>query len=232
MFAFYWGSRHSGAKANSKLVAQLLTRLSTIDKHLSQWSLWGASRSKGKDILITGDTGQIQRLLPKRTTRSESGRTILHDLGFHMMLLNEVPCKGNVGLSLTFDSMVHGVSNLCNLSVEPGTSAQAALSTPDSLTAICNAIVDTWEPENGAVTCRSLIDEVHPEAMGLDAGWLIYRTGLESQVSNKLSKHFRTWPNKLGNGLFSVATDKISMPPTPAEIEAVRRMFSIIGPEL
>jgi hypothetical protein len=224
---FYWGPRREGLNACTGRASRLLSGLQRCHPRLfSSWYRSFDFEETPLDVL-SATRDQMRGLLADGMTCSDVGNERMERLGYDVNLHNSQDASSFVQLSFSCDVTVPQLGGKCLMSAPANSAASEELATVSLLLELCRTIVGCWDPDDGIVSCNALTEAIEPETMRFNSGWIIYRSSKHGSLP-ELPDTVRVEPVN-SHGYLVVASEDITIPPTPNAIDSVRAVYRILG---
>jgi Immunity protein 52 len=160
----YWSARQESREEAAARVVEFLRAIASVDELVAKWFLKKRNK-KAADIEVQLTAADVARRMT--TNRYDP----VPELGFNLGVWNGSHVEGSsIGLSMTIGGYSRVAKNAMVMT------AHHAITAGDKLRRIMNAAVDSFDPENAAITSHRLIDRKGVK-LPWEAGWLLYERG-------------------------------------------------------
>jgi len=222
LVGFYWGPRAEGLDVSTKRLMEFLHRLADLDPMFRNWFKdFGEGQQR---IPMTEEC--MRELLLAGLSYPDVGDQPFKDSGYRVDILNNFNADSFVKLSLQCDEVHPRISNLCLVQAIAGTPAHHELAKIPLLMDLCRLIIDCWKPDRGIVSCNAFAEALESESMSINCGWIMYRsTDFVPLPALPPTARVETIPDR---GHLVIASEDITIPPTPQAIDDVRAAFEAL----
>jgi immunity protein 52 of polymorphic toxin system len=170
----YWGPRKETALECARRAERFFRMLARCDPSFTQW--YHSGRGFPRELPgwpLRLEVEELEKFLLKGRNRTDVGKEVIEDLGFHRMMWNARKERTHLTIACGGYSP-WGSPNLCLLKPDRQGLVRERLLRVPVLTEVLTSMATAWDPDFAMASSSEMVDQVEKGDFEVRVGWLTY----------------------------------------------------------